>query len=332
MPERLHFIPNASAAGAAEMVFPDDETAMFTDALSEGPVPPLSSAPDIRTWMTRRIDFWQDLPNSPDRDHYLAPLDEFLESFDRCNRYDEIVVWSSEVLAEGLFACWAVCALSRRGVDASRLELAHPAPFPHASPPVNLGGTSPEQMHETTPRPWTDRQFQLAREAWHHFTAPSPELLAQFVEKVPQRGFLSGLPSIRGRFPSAQTGLDVWERALLERMSAHDEPTAHTVAHVFTDAAETHDHTGDILLFRRLLELSDPEHPRPLLERSGPGTDIRNTDFELTDLGEAVLAGEENRVDVLGLDRWIGGVHLCSEDEEVWWRVGDTIQSERPTA
>ncbi len=75
--------------------------------------------------------------------------------------------------------------------------------------------------------------------------------------------------------------------------------------------------------------MADPAHR--LLERSGPGTEIRNPDFEVTGLGEAVLAGDENRVDVLGLERWVGGVHLDSDEADMWWRVGESIHCERPT-
>ena len=40
----------------------------------------------------------------------------------------------------------------------------------------------------------------------------------------------------------------------------------------------------------------------------------------LTDTGRAVLAGEQDRIGICGIDRWLGGVHLGSAD---LWRWDD---------
>jgi hypothetical protein len=40
--------------------------------------------------------------------------------------------------------------------------------------------------------------------------------------------------------------------------------------------------------------------------------------IRLTDVGQAVLAGHGDRVNVNGIDRWLGGVHL--RGHEVEWR------------
>lgn len=46
--------------------------------------------------------------------------------------------------------------------------------------------------------------------------------------------------------------------------------------------------------------------------------------FYLTDSGRRVLAGDANRVELVGFDRWFGGTHLRSGDT-MWWREGDTL-------
>jgi hypothetical protein len=40
------------------------------------------------------------------------------------------------------------------------------------------------------------------------------------------------------------------------------------------------------------------------------------TPLELTDAGRAVLAGQADRVELLGIDRWLGGVHL--QPDSLW--------------
>jgi hypothetical protein len=35
-------------------------------------------------------------------------------------------------------------------------------------------------------------------------------------------------------------------------------------------------------------------------------------ELRITDAGERVLRGEANRVELLGIDRWVGGTHVTS--------------------
>lgn len=51
---------------------------------------------------------------------------------------------------------------------------------------------------------------------------------------------------------------------------------------------------------------------------------ISNTAFELTEVGEAVLKGEANFVQVNGVDRWLGGVHLLGRTD--LWRWDEQAQ------
>jgi hypothetical protein len=52
---------------------------------------------------------------------------------------------------------------------------------------------------------------------------------------------------------------------------------------------------------------------------------MRDTSFEPTDFGRAVVAGEANHVVTNGIDRWVGGVHLSSGQRAVWWFDGGTL-------
>jgi hypothetical protein len=38
----------------------------------------------------------------------------------------------------------------------------------------------------------------------------------------------------------------------------------------------------------------------------------------LTAAGERVLAGEDDRVELLGIDRWVGGTHVTAESLWRW--------------
>ena len=55
---------------------------------------------------------------------------------------------------------------------------------------------------------------------------------------------------------------------------------------------------------------------KPLIRADGalPMHDLNdgNPNLSITSFGESVLAGKANRLDLIGIDWWVGGVHLLS--------------------
>ena len=56
----------------------------------------------------------------------------------------------------------------------------------------------------------------------------------------------------------------------------------------------------------------------PRLRRSATGRDFAALRAPLTGDGERVLRGEADRVELLGVDRWIGGTHVTPESGWRW--------------
>jgi hypothetical protein len=50
----------------------------------------------------------------------------------------------------------------------------------------------------------------------------------------------------------------------------------------------------------------------------------------ITDLGEAVLAADQDWIHIAGVDRWLGGVHLAGT--EAAWRWDERARTLLPTA
>jgi hypothetical protein len=65
----------------------------------------------------------------------------------------------------------------------------------------------------------------------------------------------------------------------------------------------------------RLVETDDGE-PLPAPPPLGDGQRFTRLPLRLTDAGRAALVGEVDRVELLGIDRWVGGTHLG--EESVW--------------
>jgi hypothetical protein len=102
--------------------------------------------------------------------------------------------------------------------------------------------------------------------------------------------------------PSTRNGLARSERHLLEAVAAGARTPAD--AFVASMAAEEAPFMGDTTAFDRL------EGLRGLVGGDG--------ELHVTDSGHAVLAGEADRVALLGYDRWLGGVHVRAPD--ALWR------------
>ena len=50
--------------------------------------------------------------------------------------------------------------------------------------------------------------------------------------------------------------------------------------------------------------------------------------MELTDVGRAVQAGERDFIELNGIDRWLGGVHLVSGQVWRWHEHSGTITAQ----
>jgi hypothetical protein len=66
-----------------------------------------------------------------------------------------------------------------------------------------------------------------------------------------------------------------------------------------------------------LLE-SDEGEPLPAPPPLSDGRDFARLRLRLTETGERVLRGEADRVELLGVDRWIGGTHVTPESGWRW--------------
>jgi hypothetical protein len=71
----------------------------------------------------------------------------------------------------------------------------------------------------------------------------------------------------------------------------------------------------------RLVEAQDGDE-LPIAPPLGDGHRFTRLPLRLTAEGERVLRGESDRVDLLGIDRWVGGTHVTTST--VWrWDPGE---------
>ena len=169
-----------------------------------------------------------------------------------------------------------------------------------------LGSLSAAELEALWPqrRPLAGDMRTLARAAWDAVRAPDPTaietLLGADTSALPflaaaLRRFLEELPDVA-------TGLSRTERQMLELLDA--EPRTPFDLFLANQGLEEAVFEGDMWFFCA----------SPACNRSSRSSGTA----ELTQLGRDVLAGKADRVDVLGIDRWLGGTHLSPDDLWRW--------------
>jgi hypothetical protein len=135
---------------------------------------------------------------------------------------------------------------------------------------------------------------------------------------MPELPFLApALRRLLAELPAPADGLSGTERRVLQAVAAG----AATPIKAFLAAQDLEDapFLGDAWFFRalaglgngaaRLVETADGQElgvPPPL----GDGPSFVSQPLRLTPAGRQVLAGQADRVALLGIDRWLGGTHL----------------------
>jgi hypothetical protein len=169
--------------------------------------------------------------------------------------------------------------------------------------------------------------LEAATTAWAALRAPEPAALAEWATReTAELPFLApALRRLLEELPAPVDGLSGTERRALQAVAAGagTPPAAFVAAQRLEDAP----FLGDAWFYRalsalgqgdaRLIETGDgtPLPPPPPLSESQLFARLR---LRLTATGDDALRGEADRVDLLGIDRWIGGTHVTPDHTWRW--------------
>src|SRR5262245_49710853 len=239
----------------------------------------------------------------------------------------QVVLWFEHDLYDQLQLLDALALVDETAVLSERLELLVVGSFPGRDDFRGLGELTAAELESLWPerRPASAETVGLAGEVWRAVREPTPERMASFAAReVPGLPFVpAALRRLLEELPSAQSGLSGTERRALEAVAAG--AASPLAAFVAAQAAEPAPFLGDAWFFRTLaalgagaaplVETNDgaPVSPAPPLGDPHAFGSLR---LRLTRKGERVLAGDADRVELLGIDRWVGGTHLVPE--AVW--------------
>jgi hypothetical protein len=293
----LHVTNGDSAADTLRQTALGGDVLPWQDALHEGPVPALPRGELLRT----RAEFLADCGwGSPEA---------VLSSFERRDRQlldaPRVVLWFEHDLYDQL-QLLDVLQLVGGAVP----ELIVIGTFPGKPSFRGLGELTAAELETLwhSRRPAEPAARAAAKAAWAALCEPEPLALAEWASReTPELPFLgAALRRLLEELPAVSNGLSGTERRALEAIAAGaDTPAA---AFVAAQRLEEAPFLGDTWFFRALsaLEWGDSR----LVESEGR--------LRLTPAGERVLRGGADRVELLGVDRWVGGTHVMSDTPWRW--------------
>jgi len=288
----LHLTNGESAAGSLRGSGVPGQVIAWQDVLHEGPVPAGLTLENMSEVRARFLAQWD--PRS-----FPAASACFEERDAALRPARHVVLWFEHDLYDQLQLLQILAALS--DVPGIAADLICIDAFPGVVPFYGLGQLTPAQLASLWPdrQPVTAEQYALGARAWDAFTSPDPaavpQLLATDLGALPFLG--SALRRLLEEYPAAPTGLGRTERQLLQAIARG----ARSFAELFAAnaAAEEASFMGDTVVAARLDALIRARTPL-----------VTPEPYTLTTAGERVLAGEVDALQLNGIDRWIGGVHL----------------------
>jgi DNA-binding transcriptional MerR regulator len=317
-PTLLHVTNGESAGNTLRQTVLGGAVLPWQDVLHEGPVPEVSRAELLRV----RARFLSDCGHGR-RSTIQASLERRDRQFRKTLREGRsVVLWFEHDLYDQLQLIDAL-ALAE-GIGGSLASIVVGA-FPGKPGFRGLGELTPDELETLWPQreEVTAETMAEAAAAWQAFRAPDPVAVAAFTpERLP---FLAAaLERLLEELPAVEDGLSRTERQALQVIAERElTPFGVFLATQELEEAPFHGDTGFFAALSALGQgetrlLESDEGPLPAAPPLGDGQTFARLRLRLTEAGERVLMGEADRVELLGVDRWIGGTHVTPESGWRW--------------
>jgi hypothetical protein len=305
----LHITDGESVAGTLRQSTVPGEVRIFGDLMYEGPAP--AGLSDAEWWDRRAQSLFQiGVLTRAEARHAVRAYEASLHAIPN---HDETVLWMDHRLSDQLILIMLLEWFYRLYRGRSSLSLICVGRYPGMENFVGLGHLTREQLASLadTRSAVSEAEFALASAAWNAFISPMPTdielLMARDTTALP---FLA--PALRRhleQFPSIENGLSRTERQALSVLRDQGPLPA---LRLFFAVQKMEDplFMGDLSFVAILKELASAPFPLIRMESNAGAV-------TLTDVGSRVLDLQDDHVQLNGIERWLGGVHLAGTDA-VW--------------
>jgi DNA-binding transcriptional MerR regulator len=319
-PSPLHVTNGDSAGNTLRQTALGGAVLPWQDVLHEGPLP----AGPRRELLAARAAFLSACGWGSKRSILASLEDRDRQLVRALQDGQQVVLWFEHDLYDQL---QLVDALALAAPHA--LELVVVGSFPGKPAFRGLGELTADELETLWPArvPVGQDTLAAAVSVWAALRHPDPSALAAAAqEDHPGLPFLGpALLRLLEELPTPGDGLSGTERRALQAIVAGAATPA--AAFLAEQDLETAPFLGDAWFFRALAGLGvsparlvetqagDPLPPPPPL---GDPRAFARLPLRLTDAGQRVLDGRDDRVALLGLDRWLGGTHLTQAAAWRW--------------
>jgi hypothetical protein len=309
----LHVTNGESAGNTLRQTTVGGAVLAWQDVLHEGPVPAVPRAELLQ-----------------ERARFLAASGwgseaAVLSSLERRDRLlldalrdgAHVVLWFEHDLYDQLQLIDALTLAHSVGVAPELIVIGS---FPGRPSFAGLGELSATELEALWPsrNRATPEALEAAVAAWAAVCEPEPTSLAKLAARDnPHLPLLApALRRLLAELPSPADGLSLTERFALASIAAGARSAP--AAFVASQRREDAPFLGDTWFYRTLSALGQGEHrlvegdraPLPPPPPLSDGESFARLELHVTETGERVLRGEANRVELLGIDRWVGGTHV----------------------
>jgi uncharacterized protein DUF1835 len=323
----LHIAPSASAGGLIKQALdlPSAELLDNGDSLSCGPLLPLSG---LNEWIRIREEYARTL--YPEFEFTFAEYRrDLLSQTEIVRNVDSITVWAGTGLAEQLLLVWIPQFLRLLDVDPEKLRIIQFSTVANNLPEIqSIGILNPNRLKDHPPaKPLDKDSLALLDTAWAAVTANEPWSLVEFLtDDASSLPFLKrSLRWLLYRFPDVESGLSALQMQLLAMVEERGPEAARVIGYTMSRTIDWLDWVGDAQLFAWLKRLGAPSLKYPLVSLIGNPLNMREMEVRITDIGKRVLAQEHNFVVLNGIDEWVGGMHLDSAADRIWFQRNGVI-------
>lgn len=291
---------------------------MYADPLCMGPVPQLDG-PSYRAVRANFISHAFNIAPEQTRQRQEAEY----AALARLSQRMPGVLWCEADAYDQLFLLRVLAQLEQVPENLSLIAIDQ---VPGVQRFIGIGQLAPEVLAWLWPqrRPVDAAMLILARDAWAAYRAPSPQAWAALAHARHAALPLLGPALLRQlqELPGINDGLSLTERLTLQILRDHGPMPMGKVFAVLMMEREPLPFLGDMMFYALLRPLIDG--PRPLIDQADAQLAWPQRTISLTALGEQVLAGQAYGLDLIGCERWVGGVRL--QPGEGHWALDEALQ------
>lgn len=234
---------------------------------------------------------------------------------DNLSRNEEIILWFEHDRYDQTMLMYLLTNLAAKGFG--NLSMVSIDQYPGIQPFHGLGQLSAQQLLELIDwkKKISNEQIEEAISGWEAYNSPHAKAIEDWVtnERHELPYLLQVMENNQNFFPSDTNGLNEMEQLSLTLL----KKGVNSFKDLFRLVGERgiNDGISDLHFAAILNELTKGNTPLLTCDRPLPNYNQQDYDVQLvmTPEGNDVLAGKSHRADLVGLDWWVGGVHLLAK-------------------